>query len=53
MNSDQIEMAVIVLLLFWNVGITIMLMMVYEQKHQLQGYIKRLERDGIRTRGDL
>ena len=56
MTSDAIEMAVIVLLLFWNCGLTIWAMYLIGERDQYRGYIKRLERDGYRvlkTRGDL
>ena len=41
MTGDVVEMAVIVLLLFWNLGLTIWVLMLLERKHQLEEFCKK------------
>ena len=44
MSSDLIEVAIIVLLLFAFAGVSIANLILLERIHQLQGYIKRIEK---------
>ena len=44
MSSAQIETVIIVLLLFAFAGVSIANLILLERIHQLQGYIKRIEK---------